>query len=541
MDDDQPQHMASKPAPRLRLPALRLPGRGGSGEQGEEPGRDGGGEQGEEPGRDGDQGSGIRLRLPEPRRWLAPAALALAGLVSAGGALGLDADAASSAVGDGDATVAAPVLSARRVPELLADPVAERRLGAELDVWLERSPADACLVVEDRGEAVFAHNPATPLTGASTQKLLTSTALLLALGPEARLETTATVARAPRDGVVAGNLYLVGGGDALLGTRPWRDHLRRQPRTFDDIDRLAQAIADAGVTRIGGSVVGDPSRFDDETYHPSWPRRFYDQRVVGPVSGLMVNDGFASFPSADDPGAPTVPAGDPAADAARVLTLSLRARGVEVVGASRSGEAPTDTTEVASLPSATVGEMVAEMLRQSDNELAEAAIKEVGRVERGEGSWDAGAAATADLLTEAGVTLDGVEIDDGSGLSIDNRLTCATLVDVLTRPETGPVVREGLAVAGESGTLDLGWDGSAAAGRLRGKTGTLRNVTALAGEVEVRVGHTVTFAYVANVADPGEVTAAEVGLTQLADILMAYPRGVDVAQLEPAAAAPAAG
>jgi D-alanyl-D-alanine carboxypeptidase/D-alanyl-D-alanine-endopeptidase (penicillin-binding protein 4) len=223
-----------------------------------------------------------------------------------------------------------------------------------------------------------------------------------------------------------------------------------------------------------------------------------------------------------------------------VLTLLLRAHGVEVVGASRSGEAPGDAAEVASLPSIPVSEIVAEMLRDSDNETAEAALKEVGHAEAGEGSWSAGARAATDLLAGAEVPLDGVSIVDGSGLSIENRLTCTALVDVLTRPETGPVVRDGLAVAGETGTLAERWNGTAAEGRLRAKTGTLRNVTALAGEIDVRDGDTVTFAYVANVPDPNEVTPEQVGLTGLADVLMAYPRGVDVAQLEPAAATPAA-
>jgi D-alanyl-D-alanine carboxypeptidase len=105
------------------------------------------------------------------------------------------------------------------------------------------------------------------------------------------------------------------------------------------------------------------------------------------------------------------------------------------------------------------------------------------------------------------------------------------------------VIREGLAVAGETGTLAERWAGTSAAGRMRAKSGTLRNVTALAGEIQVRDGDSVTFAYVANVPDPNEVTAEQVGLTGLTDVLMAYPRDVDVAQLQPAApgAAPTAG
>lgn len=534
-DPPAPADPGASPRPRAEGDGGdgRSPGNGGRGNgNGDHGGGDGNGGDGEDGGAPAD-------RFPLRRRLL-PAGLAVACLVSGLGALALGADEASSDVGDRGA-VATPVLSARRAPEVLAAPVAERRLTSDLQAWLAQSPPDTCLVVDDAGDAVFQHNATTPLTGASTQKLLTSTALLLALGADATLETTAAAAAAPEGGVVDGHLYLVGGGDALLATTAWRDHFRRRPLHIDDIEQLAQAVVDAGVTRITGSVIGDASRYESESYHPAWPRRFFDDREIGPVGGLMVNDGFSSFPSTATPAAPVVPATDTAADAANVLTLALRARGVEVVGPPRSGRTPADAAEVAAMPSAPVRDIVAQMLTDSDNETAEAAIKEIGHVEAGEGSWAAGADAATELLAGADVTMDGVDVVDGSGLSIENRLTCTTLVDVLTRPDTGPVVREGLAVAGETGTLATRWDGTAADGRMRAKTGTLRNVTALAGEIDVADGDTVTFAYVANVPDPGQTSPEQVGLTGLADILMRYPQGVDVAQLQPAAPAAPAG
>jgi D-alanyl-D-alanine carboxypeptidase/D-alanyl-D-alanine-endopeptidase (penicillin-binding protein 4) len=134
-----------------------------------------------------------------------------------------------------------------------------------------------------------------------------------------------------------------------------------------------------------------------------------------------------------------------------------------------------------------------------------------------------------------------MRVADGSGLSIDDRFTCSTLVDVLTLEGTGPVVRAGLPVAGQTGTLAERFVGTEIAGRLRAKTGTLRNVTALAGEIDPLQGGSVTFAYVANVPDPGEVTSTEVGIDGLAQILLEYPRGVDLAALAPLPAAPAGG
>jgi serine-type D-Ala-D-Ala carboxypeptidase/endopeptidase (penicillin-binding protein 4) len=464
-------------------------------------------------------------------RWALPALLALVAVASAA-AVALDADPEARAAGV-EASPGTPVLSARRVPELIAAPVADRRLGAELQSWLGASPASTCLVVAGDGRELFGHNPSTPVTGASTQKLLTATGLLLALGPDEMFETRAVAAAQPQGGVVAGDLFVVGGGLTDLGTLDWPAMSPGgRPRVVHDIDGLVAAIVAAGVGRVEGSVVGDGSRYDDQRYQPSLATRLIDQDQIGPIGGLMVNDGFAGFsPARTLTG--TVPAADPAADAARVLTDRLRAAGVSVTGEPRAGTAPGGAVDVATLASPPLSQIVREMLTTSDNETAEAAMKEIGVATAGQGTWAAGAAGLTDLLGDAGVPLDGVRIVDGSGLTIENELTCRALVDVLTREGTGPVVREGLAVAGQSGTLAERWEGTPVAGRLRAKTGTLRNVTALAGEVQTVQGGTVSFAYVANVPDPAEVTAQDVGQAGLVDILLAYPRGVDLAALEP--------
>jgi serine-type D-Ala-D-Ala carboxypeptidase/endopeptidase (penicillin-binding protein 4) len=475
---------------------------------------------------------------PGWRRWLLPGALAAVALGAAGAALALAGDPAADPAGV-DRIVATPVLSARRVPEVIAAPVADRRLGAELQAWLAASPASTCLVVDDEGREVFGHNPSTPLTGASTQKLLTATGLLLAHGPDVAFRTDAVAAAAPDGGVIAGDLFVVGGGPADLGTADWPTMSPgTRPRVVHDIDALAAAIAAAGVTRVDGSVVGDGSRYDDQLYQPTLPQRLIDQDQVGPVDALMVNDGFAAFsPNRDNAG--TIPAVDPAADAARVLTERLQAHGVAVAGAPRSGTAPAGGATVASLDSPPVSQIVAEMLTTSDNEAAESALKEIGVAAGGAGTWPAGSEALVRLLGEAGVPLDGVQVADGSGLTVENRLTCRALGDVLSLEGTGPVVREGLAVAGETGTLADRWEGTPIAGRLRAKTGTLRNVTALAGVISPLQSGSLTFAYVANVPDPETVTAAEVNLDQLAQILVEHPRGVDVAALVPQPAVPA--
>jgi serine-type D-Ala-D-Ala carboxypeptidase/endopeptidase (penicillin-binding protein 4) len=478
-------------------------------------------------------------RAPLTQRLALPVALALVAVAAGIGAVAAAREPEPTPVG-AELVPTTPVLSARRVPELLAAPVADRHLGAELSAWLGASPPDSCLVVEAGGRDVFGHNPALSVTGASTQKLLTATGLLLALGSEATLETRAVASTEPEGGVVAGDLYLVGGGDAALGQAGWAAlSPATRPKVVHDIDALAASIAAAGITQVQGSIVGDGSRYDDQLYQPSLAPRLIDQDQIGPVDGLMVNDGFAGF-SPERSLSSTVPAPDPAADAARVLSELLGARGVAVAGPPRSGVAPEDTTTVATLESPPLSQVVAEMLTNSDNETAESAMKEIGLATSDEGTFAAGAEGLSQLLLDADVPLEGVQVVDGTGLTTADRLTCATLVDVLTRPETGPVLRDGLAVAGQTGTLQLRWRDTPVAGRMRAKSGTLRNVTALAGEVQPLPGGTVDFAYVANVADPATVTADEVNMDALPDILLGYGEGIDLPALSPLPAEPSA-
>lgn len=468
------------------------------------------------------------------RRWLAPLALALGAAAAGAAAVMVAGPTTASPIGAPQATT--PLLSARRAPDLLAAPVGERRLVAELEAWVAQSPPDTCLQVERSGSdrSLVAMNATQPLPGASTQKLVTATALLLAHDPDARFETVVAASTQATDGVLAGDLYLIGGGDPLLTTPQYAVELGL-PAFLSDAGRLVDVVSESGIRHIAGSVIGDETRYDSERFNPIWPERFRPQNVAGPVGALQVNDGLLGFPKDGSLGAALEPPPDPAAYAAAVVTQLLRERGITVDGPPQSGQAPGDATTLGAVPSAPMRQIVAHMLAASDNHTAEMAFKELGVRQRGEGSWEAGSAAAEELLTQSDVALDGARIVDGSGLSTENRLTCQLLVDLLTRPETGPVLANGLAVAGESGTLEERWNDTPIEGRLRAKTGSVRRVTALSGQASPRSGGPLTFAYVATVPPPQQISDAVVGLQDgLADILISYPRNVDMAALMPA-------
>lgn len=424
-----------------------------------------------------------------------------------------------------------PVLSLRRDPVPLADATAERRLRDGVDAFLATQPADTCLHV-DAGEIVIEHRVDDLQSPASSQKLLTAVAALTELGPDHTYETVVATAAPVVDGALMGDLHLIGGGDPILSTPAYAGRFLSQPQIYSDIGALADAVVAAGVIRIDGAVVGDEQRYDTVRYHPAWPSRFIAQDQTGPLSALSVNDGFASFP--DRGRGPVVPADDPARLGAEVLTAELAARGVAVLGPARSGHAPPEAVPIGSHRSPTVAEVVAQMLRESDNATAELVMKELGLRRGGTGTFEAGARAVEHILQELGLPIADGWVVDGSGLAGGDQVTCAAIDALLAHDPTEAVVRSGLAVAGELGTLRNRFLDTPLEGRLRAKTGTLNQVTALAGYVAAPEDEPVRFTLIANVAEPDRIDLGAIAAQeQLATVLAAHPDRPDLDELRP--------
>ncbi len=382
-------------------------------------------------------------------------------------------------------------------PTVVEDPA----LTANLDAVVQASPPDTCLTVLVDGTPVYRHDGTTPLAPASTQKVVTATVALEQLGSATRFETTVVAPAVNADGVVDGDVALVGGGDPVLVT----DGYRVVRSIGDDVpttslDELADQVVATGVRGISGRVIGDERRYDSLRTVPGWPDRYTSQQQSGPLSALGVDEGYELAPPREPDGpVRRTPSADPAAAAARTFTSLLRARGVLVVGEGASGAAPAGATTVATVTSPPVADLVDRMLEASDNRIAEQLTKEIGHRSGGGGSTAAGVAAIAEQAEELGLTVPGTRVADGSGLHPDNRLTCDGLADVLHHGGgleglLGPA----LPVAGKTGTLAHRFRGNPAEGRMHAKTGSLNQVSSLAGFVTLPEGETATFAYVVN-------------------------------------------
>jgi D-alanyl-D-alanine carboxypeptidase/D-alanyl-D-alanine-endopeptidase (penicillin-binding protein 4) len=136
--------------------------------------------------------------------------------------------------------------------------------------------------------------------------------------------------------------------------------------------------------------------------------------------------------------------------------------------------------------------------RESDNFAAEVLLKHLGAVQLGRGTTAVGASVVRETLAASDVPLAGVRIFDGSGLSLLDRSTATTLATILVAAWNDPYLRRpflrSLAVAGRSGTLDRRLRTRPVVGRVRAKTGTTRQASALAGFV----GDRYAFAIIQN-------------------------------------------
>jgi len=410
------------------------------------------------------------------------------------------------------------------------------------------------------GKSLFASNEDRLFVPASNSKLFTAALALTRLGPDYRFHTTVIAGSEPdTEGRIDGSVSLVGGGDPNLSGRelPYRVDSPRGDG-LQAIAELADQMVARGVRRIDGDIVGDDSAYPWESYPDGWGLGDALWEYGAPVSALTVNDNtFALRVLPGDPArilidpplefyhidnqvrpgpvkkiridrepgsmqlrvTGTLPLKDPGQfellaihDPALYAAVSLRQalvqRGVAVRGEAVARHAtpdqpagPSTGIELARRQSAPLIEDLAVMAKVSQNLHAELLLRAVGRERRGDGSVRAGLDEMRLFLKEIGVTANEFDARDASGLSRMNLITPAAVVKLLKFMYRSPHRKSWmdlLPIGGEDGTLRLRMRDTAAAGRIRAKTGSLTHVVALSGYAERRDGTMLAFSFLAN-------------------------------------------
>lgn len=434
--------------------------------------------------------------------------------------------------------LATPLLSARRAPRTLQAPVADAALGPSLTNAIAASPPDTCLVVEAGNRMLSpSAKTTTALTPASNQKLLTTFVALELLGSEFRFRTTVRADAAPAGGVVTGNLYLVGAGDPFLSTDGWwSQYDDPEGRFHTRLEDLADAVVRAGITQVTGNVVGDESLYDNQRTVSGWADRLVNSNQSGPLSALSVNEGFTDWPERTPESTGRVRSADPPADAATVLKDLLAARGVAVAGPATAGITPPAATEVAAVESPPLADVVTHINSFSSNLGAELLLKRLGLYGAGQGTTAAGAGVVQSQLAARGIPTEGLKVDDGSGLSEADAVTCQTLAAVLSTAGPDSALASSLSIAGVRGSLAERFEpDDVAYQRVHAKTGTLNDVLALSGFVESSLDPDaeLTFAFVANGDQIANESTARSVQDALVTALTGYPQAPSAEVLGP--------
>jgi len=360
------------------------------------------------------------------------------------------------------------VLSARRTPANLSNITRIGALTRAMASFSSRVPSQSCSQVDWLGHTVLNVNSNLAVTPASSTKVITASVALAVLGPQFTYETRVKTTTTPT-GAVVDNLYFIGGGDPLLSRNEYIATEKYPTIHPSSLEALADKIVASGIRQVTGSIVVDDSRYDTVRFVDVWPQEFH-YTESGPLGALSVDDGVVLGQN--------VKPDDPALAAATELRSLLATRGVLVANDAQRGVVPATSHDIATLTSAPLTDVISEMLTNSDNNTAELLLKEIGFAAKKTGSTVAGLQTVQEYLTKW--QLGGqIIMNDGSGLSANNKIPCSAFMSLLQREEkTLPGL---MAVAGVSGTIRDAFDPSPVKGRLVGKTGTLNGVKALVG------------------------------------------------------------
>jgi D-alanyl-D-alanine carboxypeptidase/D-alanyl-D-alanine-endopeptidase (penicillin-binding protein 4) len=327
------------------------------------------------------------------------------------------------------------------------------------------------------GEFIYRRNGWRPLVPASTEKLYTTVGALSTLRPDFRFATTVVGVGTRAGPTWKGDLYLVGSGDPTFSS--------------GDIAALADQVRARGIRTVTGRIRGDATIYDAARSGP-WPSRYIGVESP-PLSGLALDR---------DVNANGHEVANPSHSAARALRRALAAENVQVgVRFVAGGRAPKGAFVLARTQSEPLWRIVRFMDRHSDNFTAEMVAKAIGAYAGGSGSTARGMHVAGEIAAPMlGEDASLVHLADGSGLSHDNRTTASALARLLAAAAADPAIAKPLAdslsVMGANGTLARRLP--ALRGRVLGKSGTLDNVSALAGYVTGVSGRRFAFAVLIN-------------------------------------------
>ncbi|WP_139488634.1 D-alanyl-D-alanine carboxypeptidase/D-alanyl-D-alanine endopeptidase [Brevibacillus dissolubilis] len=395
-----------------------------------------------------------------------------------------------------------------------------------------------------QGKYLYKHHQDRTFVPASNLKLFVAATALDQLGPTYQFKTEVyTDGEVKEDGVLKGNLTLKGYGDPSFAP--------------EDLTKLVKHLKEQGINEIHGDLLLDESYFDDVRLGPSW---MWDDEPWGysaQISALALHKNFITLSINPDQAVGQKPsitmapqndyvtvvnqvkivegeddnitierprgqnviiikgtlgkaAGayeedvtmeDPTLFVGNVLKKELAAQGIKLQPTAKISK----TVLTKGVPfyihySRPLSDIIMELNKDSDNFFAEVLLKNLGAVEKGEGSFEKGGEVVAEFMQEAGIN-GGFRYADGSGLSRMNFVSPDQMLKLLIHvqgKEYKELFEKSLPIAGVDGTLKSRMKNTPAANNLIAKTGSMGGVNTISGYVTAKNGDKLAFSILIN-------------------------------------------
>lgn len=300
---------------------------------------------------------------------------------------------------------------------------------------------------------------------ASTMKCLTAIAALDKLGADYDFKTRIYYTGEVDDStqVLRGDLYCVGGMDPMFSS--------------SDMTGIARAVRDQGIKTIEGNIYADLSFKDRDRLGEGW---CWDDK--NPTLSPLLVDGKDDFTYR--------------------FSRRLEEMGVLVNGFTDERQMPANA-RLLTTRTHSIRQVLHRMMKVSDNLYAESMFYQLAA--SGGIRW-AGAKAGRQyenvLFNRIGLDSRNYYVADGSGLSLYNYVSAELEAKLLRyayqHSDIYDAYLEAQPIAGVDGTLKRRMRGTAAAGNVRAKTGTVKGVSSLAGYLTASNGHRLCFAIINN-------------------------------------------
>jgi D-alanyl-D-alanine carboxypeptidase/D-alanyl-D-alanine-endopeptidase (penicillin-binding protein 4) len=385
------------------------------------------------------------------------------------------------------------------------------------------------------GAIIYSRNGSMALIPASNMKLITTASALHYLGSDFQYQT--------RVGMVGDSLAVIGSGDPLLGDKATAEKMSFDPRwMLKDIAVQLKAAHTSAIT----DVIVDSTVFSDLRFHPSWQRKELNREYAAEVAGLNYNGNCVEIIAeavsskvrltleprtsyvtiinkckaaakppdtvwgAREPNSNTITVlgachkkcqpirvtiDRPPVFFAYVLAEELKRGGVSVRGHIIEKEITSqDKFRTVAVYTSSIWEVFERCNKDSFGLAAESLLKTIAayRQPSGKGgTWAAGQQLISQYLLSLGIPDDQFQIDDGSGLSENNRLSVNAISTVLLdlhKSRDWPNFVKTLSVGGEEGTASKWFDEPKYRGKVFAKTGYIEGVKALSGVCETPSG-----------------------------------------------------